>query len=292
MSKEYDICILGSGPAGLTAAIYGAQAGYNILLLTGAEPGGKLVQISELTNYPGYNNISGADLFNNMLTQVQSYSNVELVFDSAINIVYNTGEYFIETEYSDIFKSRSLISAIGLKSKTLGINCEEQFFNNGISFCATCDGPFYKDKNTVVIGGGNSAIEYALTLSKYCREVIIIHRRENFRANSYMIEKLKSVKNISYELDTNVYAITKNDIRNTFELSIRSNTGNEQLLTGVHGIFYALGYDKIKLPINYENPNQLLNFIEAGDCTTNIHQVITACSSGCEAVLKIINGLR
>lgn len=287
MSNFYDVCILGSGPAGLTSALYGAQSGYNILLLTGTELGGKLTQIANLTNYPGYSSISGTDLFNNMINQIQQYSNVTIVFDSATNIIYDKGEYFIESEYSGIFKSKSLISAIGLKPRLLNIESEKKFINNGISFCALCDGPFYKDKNVLVIGGGNSAMEYALTLSNYCKEIQIIHRRDQLRASSNMINKVLKQKNIKIIFNTNVLEIKKENVRNTFEL-----VTNNDLITNVHGIFYALGFDKIKLPINYENPNQLLNFIEAGDCTTNIHQVITACSSGCEAVLKIINGLR
>jgi thioredoxin reductase (NADPH) len=281
----YDICILGSGPAGLTAALYAAQGGHNVCLLTGSELGGKLSMIENITNFPGYSNISGIDLFNNMFNQIQEYSNINIIMDSATKIDGNK----IYTEYSDIIESKVIINAIGLKPRTLGLTDEAKYIGNGISFCALCDGPFYKDKNVVVIGGGNTALSYAITLSNYCHEVEIIHRRNEFRASNDTINKffnrLKDVS-IRANLDSKLINITKNTITNTFELEIENTQTKEtETLTNVHGIFYAIGYDKIEIPIS----NYINNIVYAGDCVEDIHQIITACSSGCKAAVKAMS---
>lgn len=174
----------------------------------------------------------------------------------------------------------------GLKPKTLGLSNENEYISNGISFCALCDGPFYKDKNVVVIGGGNTALSYTITLSNYCREVAVIHRRNEFRASYDMIEKLKKCKNIKHILNSEVKEFCKNNIQNTFNITIKNSiTNDEEILSNVHGIFYAIGYDKIEIPIS----NYINNIVYAGDCIEDIHQVITACSSGCKAAIKAMS---
>ena len=193
-------------------------------------------------------------------------------------------------DYEHILIGKTYIECIGGTHNTLGLNNESEYFGNGISFCATCDGPLYKDKNVVIVGGGNSAIDFALTLSNYCREVLIIHRRNEFRATLYMIDKIKTLKNISYELNTNIIEINKDTVRDTFCITINNNI-NTKVLTGVHGIFYALGFKSNKL--ENKSPNNIPNIFFAGDCIDEKYrQVITACGDGCKAALNAISFLQ
>ena len=137
--------------------------------------------------------------------------------------------YVYLNDYEHVLVGKTYIECIGGKHNVLGLSNESEYFGNGISFCATCDGPLYKDKNVVIIGGGNSAVDFALTLSKYCREVEIIHRRDKFRADFYMVNKLSTLSNVNINFNTNVTNIIKNEILNTFEI-----TTNTEMLTNIH----------------------------------------------------------
>ena len=239
----YDTIVIGSGPAGLTASMYLARAGYNVLNITGEEPGGNLANIKVLENYPGIIKCSGYDLFKTMVEQCK---NVGVNFYEYNNVncwKKNYGEYYkVYVNDSDInfFESKSIILAIGGIHRTLGLENEEDLFGNGISFCATCDGPMYENKSVAIIGGGNSAFDFAITLSKYCKDVKIIHRRNEFRASKDMIDKVKNLNNVKFILNSNVTKIEKNNHKEMLDVTI-----NENEILSFDGIFYALGLKQV-----------------------------------------------
>lgn len=297
MKIDYDVIVAGSGPAGLTASLYLAREGYRVLNVTGEEPGGNLANISLIENYPGVEACSGMDLWKVMMKQCKEagvefleFVNVSHYEVCGSNDIFAPVEVYFESD--DKIIANAFISCIGGKHRTLGLSNEDEFFGKGISFCATCDGPLYKDRNVIIIGGGNSAIDFALTLSKYCNEVEIIHRRNQFRASSDMIEKLAFRKNIKINFNSEVEEICKNDIRDTFDVTIKNNvTKNEDILSGVHGIFYALGFERNFIPCRVGGMNN--GTFSAGDCHTDTErQVITAAGDGCHAAMKCIEFLK
>ena len=289
--QEFDCIIAGSGPAGMTAALYMCRAGYKTALICGNDFPGSLGKINLIENYPGINSCSGIDLAMQMYTQLDQFETSELLN----RIMFLDAMYYEQkditvhvylNDYEHVLVGKTYIECIGGKHNVLGLSNESEYFGNGISFCATCDGPLYKDKNVVIIGGGNSAVDFALTLSKYCREVEIIHRRDKFRADFYMVNKLSTLSNVNINFNTNVTNIIKNEILNTFEI-----TTNTELLTNIHGIFYALGFKSYKL--ENKSPNNIPNIFYAGDCIDEKYrQVITACGDGCKAALDAINYLQ
>jgi thioredoxin reductase (NADPH) len=284
MKYDYDVIVAGSGPAGLTASLYIARAGYKVLNVTGEEPGGQLINIKTLDNYPGIENCSGLDLWNNMMNQCKNagvefieYVNVERYEVNGknnefapVNVNLNDGTELI---------TKAFIQCIGGTNRTLGLECEEHYLGDGISICAACDGPLYKNKNVVIVGGGNSAMDFALTLSNYCNHVTIIHRRNEFRANNDMVEKVKKLKNVSFKLNTIVEDIVKNDY-DSFDILTKSN----EHIKNIDGIFYALGFDKNFIPCSVGGLNNFSKSVYG-------NQVINAAGAGCNVALECIEFL-
>lgn len=277
-----DCIVIGAGPAGLTAALYLARGGYKVICI-GKEPGGTLNSIATLENYPGISAISGSDLANNMIDQCTNFGVQFEFFNSVKSISKNDNKnYFMITlNDNNVLTSKTIIICSGLLPNTLNIPGEEECLNK-ISFCATCDAPFYTNKNVAIIGGGNTAMDFAISLSKYCKQIYIIHRRDKFRAEAAMINKVKSLNNIKFLMETSVNSLEKNDDK------IKLNFNNSNTLE-VNGIFYALGFSKNEL--NISNINDKSGIFFAGDYSNKHHQVITACGSGCDAALDCIEYL-
>lgn len=295
MNNIFDCIITGSGPAGMTAALYMCRAGYKTCLIMGQDMFGSLGKISSLENFPGIECITGFELAEKMNNQLDKFveENLleKLMFVDAIE--YTIAEdKCIEMKLSDGTDvcGKTLIQANGGKHNTLGLAGEEQYFGSGISFCATCDGPLYKDKRVAIIGGGNSAMDFALALSKYCKEVDIIHRRNELRATKFMIDKVKELKNVNIILNTSVCEIL-GDLK--FKgLVIKNNNEHNKIASTYDGCFYALGFSQniipCKTPILETN-----NIFYAGDCIdTKYRQVITACGDGCKVALDCIEYLQ
>lgn len=196
-NKIYDCVVVGSGPGGITSAIYLKRDGVNVALFEGGAPGGAIVNTETITNYPGFTSIGGADLAINMFNQVMElgidvyYENAKVVKDGDLFKVNNVYTKFV-------------IIATGTKVKTLGIQNEDKYFYRGISWCATCDGFLYKDKDVAVIGGGDSALSSAITLSRYAKRVYLIHRRDTFRAKDSLVSEVKENKKIFLVLDSTI----------------------------------------------------------------------------------------
>jgi thioredoxin reductase (NADPH) len=200
----YDLIIVGTGVAGLSASIYASRYKLNHLLI-GQVPGGQGMLASNVENYPGFASIKGSELMQKMIDQAQSYD--LKIITKQIDRLVKTEEYYEVDAEGEKFQAKSLILAMGASYRHLGIDGEEKLIGRGVSYCSTCDAPFFKGKTVAVIGGGDSALTGAMHLSEYAAKVYVIHRREEFRAEPAWIEQAKQKANIEYIMSTQVTKI-------------------------------------------------------------------------------------
>ena len=238
---EQKLIILGSGPAGYTAAIYAARANLEPTLITGLEVGGQLTTTTEVENWPGdYQDLQGPDLMIRMKKHAEKY-NVKIINDHIKKVDFSQSPLLLEGE-RDSYAAKSLIIATGASAKYLGIESEKNFLGKGVSACATCDGFFYKDQEVAVIGGGNTAVEEALYLSNICSKVHLVHRRDEFRAEKIlqdrMFNKVKEGK-ISLVLNSNLKEVLGDQVVDS--IKIVNNDGEESIIK-VEGVFIAIGH--------------------------------------------------
>lgn len=258
----YDIIIIGAGPAGLTAAIYGARANKKVLVLEVLSYGGAIINTPNIENYPVEENISGFDFATKLYNQVINLG-VEVKFEKVLKI--NNNE--VETNKSK-YNTKTIIIATGLNNRKLLLPNEDKLIGKGISYCATCDGAFFKGKDVAVVGGGNTALEDALYLSDICNKVYLIHRRNSFRADDITVNKILERDNIEVLYDS---VVTKIDGNNHLE-NIEINN-NKKL--NIDGLFIAIG----KIPtidfIDIEKTEE--GYIKSDElCHTNIENVFVA----------------
>ena len=238
---EQKLIILGSGPAGYTSAIYAARANLEPTLITGLEVGGQLTTTTEVENWPGdYQDLQGPDLMIRMKKHAEKY-NVKIINDHIKKVDLSQSPLLLEGE-RDSYAAKSLIIATGASAKYLGIESEKNFLGKGVSACATCDGFFYKDQEVAVIGGGNTAVEEALYLSNICSKVHLVHRRDEFRAEKIlqdrMFNKVKEGK-ISLVLNSNLKEVLGDQVVDS--IKIANNDGEESIIK-VEGVFIAIGH--------------------------------------------------
>ena len=203
MDKLYDVIIIGSGPAGMTAAIYARRFNLSVLVFENNAPGGAMVNTEEISNYPGFNTITGVDLSMQIYMQMMNL-NVDYQGIMVSEISKTSDKEIIVKGNGLEFRGKSVIIATGTRNKTLGLDSEKKFFYRGISWCAICDGPLYKDKDVAVIGGGNSALSAALSLSKFVNKVYLIHRRDYFKGEKILVDKVLNNPKIELVLNSNV----------------------------------------------------------------------------------------
>ena len=237
---EQQLIILGSGPAGYTSAIYAARANLNPTLITGLEVGGQLTTTTEVENWPGdYEDLQGPDLMVRMKKHAEKY-NVNIINDHIKSVDFSNNPLVLNGQ-KDSYLSNSLIIATGASAKYLGLESEKTFLGKGVSACATCDGFFYKDQEVAVIGGGNTAVEEALYLSNICSKVHLIHRRDEFRAEKILQDRMhKKVKEgkISLILNTNLKEVIGDQV--VTGINVVSN--DEEKYISVEGVFIAIGH--------------------------------------------------
>lgn len=293
----YDIIIIGAGPAGLTAAIYGRRANKKVLVLEAKTYGGQIINTLDIENYPVEAHISGFDFATKLYNQTKDLG-AEIVFEKAIEI--KDGDIKEVVTEKNTYKSISVILATGSFNRKLGIENEDELVGKGVSYCATCDGAFYKKKRVAVVGGGNTALEDALYLSEIADTVYLIHRRDSFRGEEVTLSKLKEKDNVKIIYNSNVTKLNKNDVLESIEVTDKD--GNITTLE-VDGLFIAVG----RIPEN-RNFAKVVELDEAGyaiakeDCHTNtpgifvagdnrvklLRQLVTATGDGAVAATEAI----
>lgn len=232
--EEYDIVIIGGGPAGLTAGIYAARAGKKTLVLEGKALGGQIVNAPDVQNFPGIPSISGVNLAMNMYKQVQEHGG-EVKFERVMGIK----DKIIHTDGGE-YKAKAIILATGAENRKLGLYGEDKLVGKGVSYCATCDGNFYKGKTVAVVGGGNTALEDVIYLAELCEKVYLIHRREEFRGDEVSVAKVKGLKNVELVLSANVREILGEEKVEGLEVELKDGERKE---IKVDGVFFAIGYE-------------------------------------------------
>ena len=284
---DCDVIVIGSGPAGLTASMYLVRAGFSVINISGDEPGGNLSKIRLIENYPGVVSCSGDELFKTMYKQCSDIGVKFYDFFNAEKCEKKNNIFYTYLDNDEILKSRAVIFAVGGKHRVLGLNNETEYFGNGISFCATCDGPLYENKDVVIIGGGNTAMDFAISLSNICKSVRIIHRRDSFRASADMIRMAEKCNNVSFLKGYNVKELKYIKEGDYFELHVENKNENKELgntIVCTEGIFYALGFENNSIPYSYDNNSD--GYFSCGDMNTNNYmQVITAAADGCKKAI-------
>lgn len=197
----YDVIIIGGGPAGLTAALYAARAGKKTLIVENYAIGGQASLTQEIENYSGIKKISGFELTENMRSQAEGFG-AEFIYDNIVEISLKGQVKNIKTEYSGEFNSYNIILAMGAKARRLGLEREKQLIGNGVSYCATCDGNFFKDKTVAIVGGGDTALTDAIYLEKLAKKIYIIHRRDEYRGSIRLVEQMREYPKIEEVLDS------------------------------------------------------------------------------------------
>lgn len=234
----HDLIILGSGPAGLTAAIYSGRARFDTLVLAGPTPGGQPMNTDMVENFPGFpEEIKGAELAQRLQSQAERFG-AQIVNESATGADFSSSPFLIETP-SNQYRARSTIIATGAVPRRLGVPGEDEFYGRGVSTCAICDGFFYKDKKVAVVGGGDSAIVEAVYLTKFAREVVVIHRRDELRATEINQEHAFNNPNISFVWDSVVEEIVGD--RMVTGVQVRNVKTQETSLIEVDGVFVYIG---------------------------------------------------
>lgn len=268
----YDIIIVGAGPAGLTAGIYARRSNKNVLILEANTFGGQIVNTLDIENYPGYEHISGFDFANKLYNQTKNLG-AEIKFERVIEIK-NNDEYKEVVTNKESYKCKAIILATGVEKRTLGLENEKELVGKGVSYCATCDGAFFKNKDVAIIGGENVALEDSIYLSNIVNKVYLIYKKEQFKADSTLVEKVKSINNIEILLNTNIKSINGNNMVEGITIIDKDN--NEKDIN-VSGLFIAIG----RIPEN-ENFRKIIDMNELGyiigdeECHTNVEGIFVA----------------
>lgn len=292
----YDIGIIGGGIAGMTAAIYGARAGKRVILLEGTGVGGQITLSSNVENYPGIRSISGNELAVTLKEQAESLGTE--VKTANVNEIRDTEDGKLMITASEEILCRTVILASGQKHRKLGIPGEDKLTGMGVSYCAVCDGAFFKGMDVAVVGGGSTALQDADYLSTYCNKVYLIHRRDEFRGEQHLVEALKEKENVEFILSHIVTEIHGDFMVEGIELEDKKN--GEKLGLKVDGVFVAVGQipgnDRFRNIVELDDDGYIIagedcktsaeGIYVAGDCRTKkVRQLITAAADGAVAAL-------
>lgn len=292
----HDLIVIGSGPAGYTAAIYAARAQLAPLVFEGIQFGGALMTTTEVENYPGFRDgITGPELMDQMREQALRFG-ADLRMED-VDSVDLSGPIKTVTVGDQSYQSRAIILAMGAAARHLGVPGEEALIGMGVSTCATCDGFFFRDEDIVVVGGGDSAMEEATFLTRFARSVTIVHRREEFRASRIMLDRARDNEKIKFLLNTQVVSIEGNP--KVSSVRLRNSVTGEESSLDVTGVFVAIGHDprsdlvkgQVELDADgyvqtkhHSTATSVEGVFAAGDLVDHIYrQAITAAGTGCSA---------
>jgi len=288
----YDVAIIGAGPAGLTAGIYACNAGLSVICFEKLVVGGQASFTYEIVNYTGFEKITGVDLADKMLKHAES-AGVKIEYQKVEKIKKLKKDFSIKTGQG-LFKAKKIIIASGNKVRKLGLPEENKFIGKGVSYCASCDGAFYKNKNVAVVGGGNSAFEYVKYLSRIAKKVYVVNRSEVFRCGEHKLNKMKLMKNVEILTNASVNKIVGNEVVEGVDVLINKKKYNTQ----VDGLFVAIGHEpdldfldfEIELDkhgfikVDDEQKTTADNVFACGDIVSKkLRQIITACADGARA---------
>jgi thioredoxin reductase (NADPH) len=239
--EYYDVIIIGGGPAGLSAAIYALRASMRTVLIEKASPGGQVTLSDEIENYPGFKSINGYDLSEKFLSHAKSY-NLEILSQEAAVLEPGLDWHTVQLDGDEKLKSHTIILASGGLPRKLNIPGEDELYGKGVSYCAVCDGFFFRDKTVVVVGGGDTAVEEALYLSKLARKVYLVHRRDTLRASMILQQRLEADNKIEILWDTIVTAI-KSQEGQVSAVDLQGTQTEETRELAADGIFIGIGFD-------------------------------------------------
>ena len=295
--ENYDLIIIGAGPAGLTAAVYAARYKINFLII-GKMSGGLMGEAYEICNFPSYNRVNGVELMKKMINHVNDLG-VEIKSEEVLDIKKKGKEFEIKTN-KEIYPAKKIIIATGSERRKLGINREKELTGKGISYCATCDAPFYKDKVVGVAGGSDAALTAALLLSKFTKKVYIIYRKNKFfRGDNIWIEEVKRNKKIESLFNSTITRLIGKDKLEEIEIN-----GKKKLK--LNGLFVEIGgmpnielaknigvkIGKNQIITDKQQKTNIKGFFAAGDVTDNpLKQIVTACGEGATAANSIYREL-
>jgi thioredoxin reductase (NADPH) len=300
MSK---VVIIGAGPAGITAAIYLKRGGIEPILIEKMMPGGKVSLTHKIDNYPGFTSIGGSDFANNLMNQLME-NNIEITFDEVTEVTQKEIGFLVKTQYNH-YDADAVIIATGTLERKLGIPGENEFFAKGVSTCAVCDGGFFKGKPMAIIGGGNSALEEALYLSSITDKVYVIHRRNEFRADQILVDRItkdphieiltpyvpievKGDKMVSSLVLENVETKEKKEININAMFAYIGSDANTSFMN-IRGLLDEKGY----IIVDSEMSTSIPGIFACGDCIKkNLRQVITACGDGAIAAMSTVHYLK
>ena len=296
---KFDVVIIGAGPSGYTAGIYCSRAGYDTLILSGILPGGQLVNTTEVENYPGFeNSIMGPDLMIDMRKQSQKMGTT-IIDDEVVDVDFRRKPFKVLTA-SEEYEGRAVIIATGANPRKMGLKGEETFAGKGVSYCATCDGPFFRNQEIVVVGGGDSAIEEATFLTKFATTVHIVHRRGELRASKVMQERALNNEKIKFHWDSAVIDI-KGD-QKVQQAVLKNLKTNEETTLEIGGLFVAIGHtpntkifekqidldDQGYVVLKNNTHTNVEGIFAAGDVHDRTYrQAITAAAFGCMAAIDV-----
>lgn len=304
MDNYYKVIIIGTGPAGLTAALYAARANLSPLVFEGTQPGGQLMITTEIENFPGFENgISGPTLMEIMRKQAQRFG-AKTLFKTVVKVDFSKPPYSVFSDDNVEYKADTVIIATGASAKYLGLESEKKYMSFGVSACATCDGFFFRNQRVVVVGGGDTAMEEANYLTRHASEVAIIHRRDEFRASKIMVDRAKQNTKIKFILNSVVEEILgkeKNNKKAVTGVRLRNVKTGETFVHECEGVFIAIGHkpnteifkdwldlDEVGYIITQpkSTKTKVPGVFACGDAQDSYYrQAITAAGTGCMAAI-------
>lgn len=302
MTQPRDLIIIGSGPAGYTAAIYAARANLKPLLFQGMQPGGQLTITTDVENYPGYpEGVLGPKMMEDFQKQAERFG-TEIKFEQIVDVDFRKRPFTLKTDF-DTFQARAVILATGASAKLIGLPSETELMGHGVSACATCDGAFFKQKNVIVVGGGDTAMEEANYLTRFADKVTIVHRREEFRASKIMLERARKNRKIDWALNKAVVEILSLPDKKKVRAAKLEDTKNGEVTEmPIDGVFIAIGHqpnsdlfrgqiemDEVGyVKVSKGTYTSVEGVFACGDLADKVYrQAVTAAGTGCMAAIDV-----